>query len=272
MTALEAPRKGPERASTERPRRWGLTSVPIPSRRMGSVPFVLVLAGWGLATGNWVSLAVLAVSLFAVVAYSWAGLRFKERPFLDAATSATHFVSPAVYGLALAGATPTPALAALLGAFFLWGMASQMFGAVQDVVPDREGGLGSVATVLGGAAASPSSGSAPARKTPVPSCASCQDRPARPASRRQESRRRFRACARPAGAIRPRSGCRRCRYCPSSSAPRRPAGRAADRPWRGHGRRWPRPGHGPGSGGHRCVGHRGAALRHPDRPRPVRRG
>ena len=43
MTALEALRKGPERASTERPRRWGLTSVPIPSRRMGSVPFVLVL-------------------------------------------------------------------------------------------------------------------------------------------------------------------------------------------------------------------------------------
>jgi len=113
------------------------------------VPFVLVLAGWGVATGNWVSLAVLAVSLFAVVAYSWAGLRFKERPFLDAMTSATHFVSPAVYGLALAGAEFTGGLWALLAGFFLWGMASQMFGAVQDVVPDRAGGLGSVATVLG---------------------------------------------------------------------------------------------------------------------------
>lgn len=103
------------------------------------VPFVAVLAGWSAVRGEWAAVLVLAVSLFAVVAYSWAGLRFKERPFLDAATSATHFVSPAVYGLALAGATPTPALAALLGAFFLWGMASQMFGAVQDVVPDREG-------------------------------------------------------------------------------------------------------------------------------------
>ena len=41
------------------------------------------------------------------------------------------------------------ALWALLAGFFLWGMASQMFGAVQDVVPDREGGLASVATVLG---------------------------------------------------------------------------------------------------------------------------
>ena len=114
-----------------------------------AVPFVAVLAGWSIARGQWDALAVLAVSLFAVVAYSWAGLRFKERPFLDAATSATHFVSPALYGLVLAGAAFTPALWALLGGFFLWGMASQMFGAVQDVLPDREGGLASVATVLG---------------------------------------------------------------------------------------------------------------------------
>ncbi|CAL8896279.1 prenyltransferase [Kocuria varians] len=112
-------------------------------------PFVAVLAGYGIATGNPASVAVLAVSLFAVVAYSWAGLRFKERPFLDAATSATHFVSPAAYGLVLAGADLTPGLWAVLAGFFLWGMASQMFGAVQDVVPDREGGLASVATVLG---------------------------------------------------------------------------------------------------------------------------
>ena len=113
------------------------------------VPFVLVLGGWSLARGDLLSVAVLSVSLFAVVAYSWSGLRFKERPFLDAATSATHFVSPAVYGLVLAGAQPTTALTALLLGFFLWGMASQIFGAVQDVLPDREGGLASVATVLG---------------------------------------------------------------------------------------------------------------------------
>ena len=50
MTALEAPRKGPEQTASERPRRWGLTSVPIPARRMASVPFVLVL-GVFLALG-----------------------------------------------------------------------------------------------------------------------------------------------------------------------------------------------------------------------------
>ena len=92
---------------------------------------------------------MLAVSLFAVVAYSAKGLRFKERPFLDSLTSSTHFVSPAVYGLVLAGAAFTPGLVALLAAYFLWGAASHAFGAVQDVVADREAGIGSVATVIG---------------------------------------------------------------------------------------------------------------------------
>jgi 4-hydroxybenzoate polyprenyltransferase len=60
-------------------------------------------------------------------------------------------VSPAVYGLVLAGATFTPGLWLILAAFFLWGMASHAFGAVQDVTADREGGIGSIATVFGAA-------------------------------------------------------------------------------------------------------------------------
>jgi 4-hydroxybenzoate polyprenyltransferase len=52
----------------------------------------------------------------------------------------------------LAGAEFSPALWAVLAAFFLWGIASHAFGAVQDIVADREGGIGSVATVIGGAA------------------------------------------------------------------------------------------------------------------------
>ena len=110
-----------------------------------NVPFLVAL----LLLGNPLSWLVLAVSVFAVIAYSAPGLRFKERPFLDSITSSTHFVSPAVYGLVLAGAVFTPGLWAVLGAFFLWGMASQAFGAVQDVAPDREGGISSIATVLG---------------------------------------------------------------------------------------------------------------------------
>ncbi len=117
------------------------------------IPFVVYL----VIVGSWPSDVVLAISLFAVLAYSVKGLRFKERPFLDSITSSTHFVSPAVFGLALAAATsnavtPTWPLAALLIAYFLWGAASHAFGAVQDIEADREGGIGSIATAIGGRA------------------------------------------------------------------------------------------------------------------------
>jgi 4-hydroxybenzoate polyprenyltransferase len=112
-----------------------------------TIPFVVYL----VAVGNPASWVALAVSLFAVVAYSLKGLRFKEIPYVDSVTSSMHFVSPAIYGLALAGATFTPALWLVLGAFFLWGTASHAFGAVQDIRADREGGLKSIATALGAA-------------------------------------------------------------------------------------------------------------------------
>ncbi len=110
-----------------------------------NVPFLVYL----VLVGSPLSWLVLAVSVFAVVAYSAKGLRFKERPFLDSLTSSTHFVSPAVYGLVLAGAVFTPQLWAVLAAFFLWGTASHAFGAVQDVIADREAGISSIATVIG---------------------------------------------------------------------------------------------------------------------------
>jgi 4-hydroxybenzoate polyprenyltransferase len=110
-----------------------------------NVPFLVYL----VSVGDPLSWLVLAISVFAVIAYSMKGLRFKEKPFLDSVTSSTHFVSPAVYGLVLAGAEFTPALWLILGAFFLWGIASHAFGAVQDVIADREGGLASIATVIG---------------------------------------------------------------------------------------------------------------------------
>ncbi|MBM9458921.1 prenyltransferase [Nocardioides sp. zg-536] len=112
-----------------------------------TVPFVVAL----VLLGDTASTLVLAISIAAVVAYSAPVLRFKERPVLDSLTSSTHFVSPAVFGLVLTGAeVDRTALAALAG-FFLWGVASHAFGAVQDVRADREAGLGSVATVLGAA-------------------------------------------------------------------------------------------------------------------------
>jgi len=110
-----------------------------------NIPFL----GYLVVVGNPLSWLVLAISVFAVIAYSAKGLRFKERPFLDSLTSSTHFVSPAIYALVLAGAVFTPELWAILAAFFLWGIASHAFGAVQDVIADREASISSIATVIG---------------------------------------------------------------------------------------------------------------------------
>jgi 4-hydroxybenzoate polyprenyltransferase len=110
-----------------------------------NVPFLVYL----VIVGDALSWLVLAISVFAVIAYSMKGLRFKEKPFLDSLTSSTHFVSPAIYGLVLADAAFTPALWLILASFFLWGIASHAFGAVQDVLADREGGLSSIATIIG---------------------------------------------------------------------------------------------------------------------------
>ncbi|MFD5226787.1 prenyltransferase [Microbacterium sp. NPDC058342] len=112
-----------------------------------ALPFVVALVILG-GPGSWIALTV---SLFAVVAYSAPPLRFKEVPMLDSLTSSVHFVSPAVYGVLLAGGTFTPGLIAVLAAFLFWGIASHAFGAVQDVVPDRDGGISSIATVFGAA-------------------------------------------------------------------------------------------------------------------------
>lgn len=110
-----------------------------------NLPFLVYL----VAAGSVASWIVLGISIFAVVAYSAKGLRFKEKPVRDSLTSSTHFVSPAVYGLVLAGAQFTPQLLAVLAAFFLWGIASHAFGAVQDVIADRAAGISSIATVFG---------------------------------------------------------------------------------------------------------------------------
>ena len=110
-----------------------------------NVPFLVFL----VVAGSPLSTAVLGVSVFAVVTYSAPRLRFKERPVVDSMTSSTHFVSPAVFALALAGAEPSRAVVAAIVAFFLWGMASHAFGAVQDIVADRAGEIASVGTWLG---------------------------------------------------------------------------------------------------------------------------
>ncbi len=108
-----------------------------------NIPFI----AYFLAIGSLYSKLWFILLLFMAVAYSLKGLRFKEIPFLDSFTSSTHFYSPFVYGLLLAGSTTfyVPALIA----FVLWGMASHAYGAIQDITFDREAGIGSIGTVFG---------------------------------------------------------------------------------------------------------------------------
>ena len=70
-----------------------ITSVLVP------LPFLVLLVMWGSFSAS----AVLALSLFFVIAYSAKGVRFKEIPFLDSMTSSAHFVMPAVYAIVFVG-------------------------------------------------------------------------------------------------------------------------------------------------------------------------
>jgi 4-hydroxybenzoate polyprenyltransferase len=112
-----------------------------------AAPFV-AYAVW-VSLENLAALVVLVITIFAVIAYSVKGLRFKEVPFLDSITSSTHFVGPMLFGLLLSGAELGTSLLLATAAFFLWGAASHAFGAVQDIRADREAGIASVATSLG---------------------------------------------------------------------------------------------------------------------------
>lgn len=108
-----------------------------------TAPLTLWLMLIGGANASW----WLLMMIFMVLAYSIGGLRFKEVPFLDSFTSSFHYTSPFLYGVMLAGSSQFywPAF----GAFFIWVMANHAFGAIQDITPDREAGISSIATKLG---------------------------------------------------------------------------------------------------------------------------
>lgn len=108
-----------------------------------NLPFIVYLYAVGSTAANlWFS-----CMLFMVFAYSVAGLRFKEKPFLDSLTSSFHYTSPLLYGALVGGASNV--FLPVFIAYFLWAMGNHAFGAVQDITPDREGKVQSVATILG---------------------------------------------------------------------------------------------------------------------------
>ncbi|CAB4559187.1 MAG: prenyltransferase [Actinobacteria bacterium] len=140
---LRNPRKGGIEGALLDPK-WH--AVTVQAAVWSCVPFVVYLTVIGTSS----STSWLYLTLFAVVAYSAKGLRFKEKPFLDSITSSLHFVGPVIFGLSLAEVNlGQPQILIAIVAFFLWGVASHAFGAVQYVLADREGGIASIATVIG---------------------------------------------------------------------------------------------------------------------------
>jgi len=89
------------------------------------------------------------VGLALATAYSapWL-LRARSIPILDSVISATHFVIPAIAGLALGGDLQH-AWIAPLAAFYFWNMGSHVVGALQDVDADRQSRIATVGTLLG---------------------------------------------------------------------------------------------------------------------------
>ncbi len=136
------------------PRKGGIEGALLPSDyhkpllwlvTMSNLPILALL----VAVGNLNSVLAIGVSTFLMAAYSAPKLRFKERPVLDSITSSAHFVTPAIVGLSLGEASYSLDILFILAAFFCWGIAAHAFGAVQDILPDRQAGIGSIATVFG---------------------------------------------------------------------------------------------------------------------------
>lgn len=134
------------------PRKGGVEGAKIPkpyhrlvlwSSGLACLPFVLYLFVNGTPTTNLMLIALVA----DVVLYSLPPIRLKERAFLDSVCSSIHFVGPALFGAVVAGQSNN--LAPALWALFAWGLASHMFGAIQDIEPDRAAGIKSIATALG---------------------------------------------------------------------------------------------------------------------------
>lgn len=108
-----------------------------------NIPFIVYL----LFQSTTLATLILLVCIFDALAYSVPYLRFKERPLVDSVSSSFHFVSPLLFALSLQNALNGNWLYII--AFFCWGIASHAFGAVQDIIPDRQAGLASIATNFG---------------------------------------------------------------------------------------------------------------------------
>lgn len=89
----------------------------------------------------------LLVMIFMALAYSVKYLRFKEIPLLDSFTSAFHYTSPFLFGIFF-GYGQELWLPAFI-TYYIWVMSNHAFGAIQDITPDKQANIGSIAVSFG---------------------------------------------------------------------------------------------------------------------------
>lgn len=124
----------------------------LPRAKHQSLLWVVLLANlpfwlYFVLAGSVASSVFFAVIVLMAVVYSVPLLRFKEVPILDSLTSAFHYTSPFIFAVLFGGGMELWLPAWL--AFFLWAMGNHAFGAIQDITPDKQAGISSVAVKLG---------------------------------------------------------------------------------------------------------------------------
>jgi len=135
------------------PRKGGAEGALLQDRDLPALRRLLLLASGSalvfFLSGSLVVPLMCLLGIAAATMYSAPQfLRARAVPIFDSIISATHFVIPAVAGLALGGRFQS-AWIAPLAAFFFWNMGSHVVGALQDVDADRRSRIATVGTLLG---------------------------------------------------------------------------------------------------------------------------
>jgi 4-hydroxybenzoate polyprenyltransferase len=94
-----------------------------------------------------VLLLLFLIGILNAIFYSAPPIRFKGVPILDSISSSLHFVFPALIGVFITNHFYDSLH--VLFAFFLWGIASHIIGAIPDIQYDKKAKISTVATFLG---------------------------------------------------------------------------------------------------------------------------
>ena len=142
---LATDRKNPRKGGAEGAL---LQSGDLPTLRLLLLSAALLVLPFVFTATSAVWIACVVGLMFATMYSAPWLLRARAIPILDSVISATHFVIPAIAGLALGGELKH-AWIAPLAAFFFWNMGSHVVGALQDVDADRQSRIATVGTLLG---------------------------------------------------------------------------------------------------------------------------